>query len=256
MAVRTGVAVSGADMGEPAEPTVPAGSRTLRVLCVESDLDHGHEVQLQLAQNGVQVTVSGDGAEGLLRAGLVRPDLALVSADITGLPARRLVELLRQTLEIPVIVGVGPGESDLAIQAMAANPTACVPRPYDINVLLPLIRSAEHTTPDRPTELETLRAGPLTLNPASHQAWLSGQPLPLPRREFQLLAYLMRNVGRVVSRIELQHEIWNSEEGFADNTITVHVRRLRRRLHSDGAADTVLIETVRGVGYRLDVIPN
>lgn len=248
------VAVFEGAASAPAECSTVHAPARLRVLCVESDLDHGHELQLHLAQNGINTTVSGDGAEGLLRAGMLRPGLALVGANVSGLPVRRLVELLRQTLEIPVIVGVGAGEAALAVEAMAAGPTACVPRPYDVGVLLPLIRSSHGTRTEPDAARETLRAGPLALDPAGHQVWLSGRALALPNREFRLLGHLMRHAGRVVTRTELHYEVWNHGEGFADNTITVHVRRLRRRLRAEDPAGSVAIHTVRGVGYRLDAV--
>lgn len=251
MARPTGVHRASGEVVPLDRSPAPSATAPLRVLCLDSDLDHGRELLLRLAPAGIDVTLCADGPEALLRAGLLRPDLALVNSDVPGLPVRRIVELLRTTLDIPVIVGIA-ADAAAGMEVLSAQPTACVPYPYDVDVLMPLIRSSGVGQGEWLKSPEILRVGPLALNTASHQAWLGEKPLALPRREFQVLRYLMLRAGRVVHRSELQSEIWNSDKGLTNNTITVHIRRLRRRLDR-GEAPRCVIHTVRGVGYRLDV---
>ncbi|WP_052745603.1 response regulator transcription factor [Allosalinactinospora lopnorensis] len=224
----------------------------LRVLLAEPDPEVGSELLLKLAPHRIDVTVCTDGAEALFRAGLIQPDLVLVSADIEIVRSERVIELIRRGLGVPIIVGTHPGTADEGVGMLQAGATACVLRPYQSDELLMLIRSAcEHPLVES-VEEEPLRAGPITLDPARHQAWHAGVSLALPLREFELLHYLMRNAGRVVSRDELCRQIWSNDRRLAANTITVHIRRLRQRL-GDSVTHPRLIRTVRGVGYLLDV---
>lgn len=236
---------------------VPLGQQqedapVVRVLCVDGDPDIARDLLLRLSPEGIEVTVCTDGAEALLKAGMMRPDLVLVSSTVPGLPARRVVEVLRATLDIPVIVGINADDASAGMDALAAHPTACVPHPYDVDMLTPLLRSSRPAQVPWQAQPELLRLGQLTLSTASHQAWLADQPLALPRREFQVLRHLLHNAGRVVQRSDLQREIWHSDTELTNNTITVHIRRLRRRLDA-GPTPRCVIRTVRGVGYRLEL---
>lgn len=234
----------------PQQSTTTGGSR---LLLAEPDPDVGSDLLLRLAPHHIDVTVCADGAEALFRAGLLRPDLVLVSADIELVRSERVIALIRRGLGVPIIAGVQPGTADEGVTMLQAGATACVLRPYQTDELLTLIRSARANAMAEPSE-GPLRTGPICLDPVRHQAWHADEPLSLPLREFELLHYLMRNAGRVISRDELCQRIWSNDRQLAANTITVHIRRLRQRL-GDNVTHPHLIRTVRGVGYLLDVSP-
>ncbi|MBB4934309.1 DNA-binding response OmpR family regulator [Lipingzhangella halophila] len=237
---------------EDAPPRQAAARLGLRVLLAEPDPDVGSELLLRLAPRHIDVTVCTDGAEALFRAGLLRPDLVLVSANIELVRSERVIELIRRGLGVPIIAGIQPDTADEGVGMLRAGATACVLRPYQPDEVLTLIRSACYTATVEPSGDEMLRAGPIALDPARHQAWHADEPLTLPLREFELLHYLMHNAGRVISRDELCQQIWSNDRRLAANTITVHIRRLRQRL-GDSMTHPHLIRTVRGVGYLLDV---
>ena len=145
---------------------------------------------------------------------------------------------------MPVLLGVGEGHAEQAVQALAAGAAACVAMPYRVPELLPMVQAAF-----------TGEAGARRLLVVG--AWSSTSRLPgagarrgvhLPLREFELLHYLMRNADRTVTREQIMRHVWHSTESTSTNTIAVHVKRLRARL---GDNDDQLIQTVRGVGYRL-----
>jgi DNA-binding response OmpR family regulator len=95
-----------------------------------------------------------------------------------------------------------------------------------------------------------LQVGGLRLNPAALEAYLYGRPIRLPLREFLLLQMLMINADRVVTRDQIRAQIWSDSKTDVTNTVTVHIQRLRARLGDDPHNPT-LIQTVRGIGYRL-----
>ena len=227
----------------------------LRVLLVEPESEQSHRLVLSLSGHDVDITVCVDGAEALLRVGMLRPDTLLTSADPPEVDLETLVRVTRRAIDIPILIGVGPGDSQRAVRALAAGATACVSRPYRIPELAALLRGSlpgseglpEVGTP-RPT---ALRSGDLELDALGHRLFVDGQPVNLALREFGIMDFLLRHGGRVVSREELWTEVWHKPLPPVNNTIAVHIRRLRHKL-GDSEARPRFIHTVRGIGYRLD----
>ncbi|MFC4061437.1 response regulator transcription factor [Planomonospora corallina] len=203
------------------------------------------ELAATLQREGVEVLGVPDGAQALLRAGALQPDVVLVSASLPVIGAVEFVRALRLTLTVPVLLGVGEGHAEQAIQALAAGATACVARPYRVPELLPLLQAA---VSGESGARRTLAVGNVELDIDAYQVRVDGRTVHLPLREFELLHYLMRNAHRTVTREQIMRHVWNATDTTSTNTIAVHVKRLRARL---GDNDDQLIQTVRGVGYRL-----
>ncbi|MET9240918.1 response regulator transcription factor [Nonomuraea sp. NPDC003709] len=199
-----------------------------------------------LAQHGVTVVQCNDGMEALLRIGAERPDILLLGPDLPGIDAVTLIATLRRQMDLRIIFGAGAEDAEVAMRALQAGATACVARPYRIPELLPIIQVTASSD-------MLLRVGEVELDELAHVVKVSGQPIHVPLREFELLAYLMRNAGRVVTRSEISRKVWHSSVAPPNNTIAVHIKRLRRRIGDDEKNPT-LIHTVRGVGYRLALI--
>ena len=145
---------------------------------------------------------------------------------------------------MPVLLGVGEGHAEQAVQALAAGAVACVARPYRVPELLPFIHAAfpaDGRAGAGRGRRRARRAAP------TRCGWTGGS-VHLPLREFELLHYLMRNADRTVTREQIMRHVWHTADSTSTNTIAVHVKRLRARLGDD---DDQLIQTVRGVGYRL-----
>jgi DNA-binding response OmpR family regulator len=191
-------------------------------------------------------------AEGLLVAGVTRPDVVLLRADLPDVPAPTVVDLLDRCCRVPVIVAVDGGRAELAGAALEAGAVACVARPYRAGQLMALIdavRPAPAPDPD-----VVLACGVLELSPAAGTVRLRGALIPLPPQEFRLLRYLMANEGRVVSQGRLWEAVWGGTTPSASNTVSVHVRRLRRRLGDDPRHPRI-ITTVGRSGYLLQALP-
>ncbi|WP_240197603.1 response regulator transcription factor [Nonomuraea lactucae] len=222
-----------------AAPGVPV------LLVADPDSAGVQELTEALDREGVNVTGVADGAQALIQAGALQPDVVLVSATIPLIGAVDFVRALRASRTMPVLLGVGEGHAELAVQALAAGATACVARPYRVHELLPLVQaSAGGEAGARP-----LVIGNVELDVNAYQVRVGGEAVHLPLREFELLLFLMRNTDRTVTREQIMRHVWHaSGDSVATNTIAVHVKRLRARL---GDTDDTMIQTVRGVGYRL-----
>ncbi|MBB5083374.1 response regulator transcription factor [Nonomuraea endophytica] len=222
---------------------VHGDTRTAPVLLVaDPDESIVQELATALEREGVTVAGVSDGAQALLQAGALRPDVVLVSATLPVISAVEFVRAVRLTRAVPVLLGVGDGHAEQAVQALAAGAAACVARPYRVLELLPFVQAAS------PESRTLLRVGEVELDVRAYQVRVGGRAVHLPLREFELLHYLMRNADRTVTREQIMRHVWNATDATSTNTIAVHVKRLRARL---GDEDDQLIQTVRGVGYRL-----
>jgi DNA-binding response OmpR family regulator len=221
---------------------------SLKVVIADADEDSAQQLALALHKHNIQVTVCPDGAETLLQIGLVQPDVLLVSASLPVLDGATVVAVLRRRRTTPVIVGVAGSDAAEAVRALTAGATACVRKPYQLPEILPLLQA---TRPDLPVSAPTvIRCGALELDDTAHEVRFGCTPLALPLREFELLRYFMRHRRRVLGQRELLDQIWGPGHTGDPSTLAVHVNRLRNRL-GDAGAPADLIQTLRGVGYRL-----
>lgn len=231
-------------------PEVDGDTRTAPVLLVvDPDTALVNDLAAAMEREGVEVAGAADGAQGLIQAGALGPDVVLISATLPIITPVEFIKAVRLARAVPVLLGVGEGHAEQAVQALAAGATACVARPYRVPELLPMVRAAFSGDA---TARRTLVVGDVELDVRAHQVRVAGRAVHLPLREFELLHYLMRHADRTVTREQIMRHVWNSTDAASTNTIAVHVKRLRARLgdHEDG-----LIQTVRGVGYRLVTPP-
>lgn len=226
------------------------------ILVADADEEATRALIPQLLDHGVAATVCTDGGDALLQIGRLRPDLLLVAADLPLLGGPTLVRVLRRRLQTPILLGVGPDDGNLAVEGLASGATACVARPYRLGEVLPLVTAGRYRLPQTSLDGgpgsrgEVLEAGALRLDRAAHEVRLHGRVLPMPPKELELLAYLMRHQDHVVSHDAIRDHVWGPGEGGGTNTVVVHIRRLRARLGDAQGAPRILL-TVRGVGYRL-----
>ena len=179
--------------------------------------------------------------------GSSRPDVVLLVADLPDVPAPTVVALLSQFCGLPVIVATNGRHADVAGAALEAGAVACVVHPYRPTQLLALIHAV--STRSEASDEPVVRCGGLELDPSALAVHLHGAPVHLPPREFRVLRYLMANEGKVVSQSRLWEAVWGGTAPSVSNTISVHIRRLRRRL-GDDPRDPRIIATVGRSGYR------
>jgi DNA-binding response OmpR family regulator len=193
---------------------------------------------------GMEVVVRSRGSDALVAFGSERPDVVVVAPTLPDVPTSEVVLAVRRGGAQPVLVGVGPGDTEAVGPVLLAGATAAVARPYDVEEILQCVSGALQ---QRVVDCR-LTFGPLTLDPVAHTVHQDGVELDrVPLKEFALLRLLMVNGDRVVTTDRIQESLW-AERPASRNALAVHVTRLRRRLR-----EPVTVRTVRGLGYRLTV---
>jgi two-component system OmpR family response regulator/two-component system response regulator QseB len=216
----------------------------MRILLVEDDALLGDGLRAGLRQLGFQVdwVRDGEAAERELRA---EPYAAAV-LDL-GLPKRDGLDVLaavrRAGVTLPVLVLTARDAVPERIRGLDHGADDYVVKPVDLHELAARLRALVRRSHGRPQQC--LAARDVVLDPAARSVRQAGLPVPLSTREFDLLHMLMLNAGRVLSREQLEQQLYSWGQEVESNAIEVHIHHLRRKLGSG------LIQTVRGVGYML-----
>ncbi len=216
----------------------------VRVLVVEDEPRLAAALQRGLAAEGLAVDVASDGQSGLNAARFGSYDAVILDIMLPRLSGYDVVRTLRSEDNwVPVLMlSAKDGEYDQA-DGLDYGADDYLTKPFSFVVLLARLRALlRRGVTARPA---VLRAAGLTLDPASHVVTAQGVEVALTTREFALLEYLMRNPGRVLSKIELLDHVWDAADDLDPNVVEVYAGYLRRKL---GKA---ALETVRGAGYRL-----
>ena len=219
-----------------------------RVLVVEDEADIALSLRYNLEREGYAVTVVGDGERALADAEKAPPDAVLLDLNLPGMDGLEVCRQLRRragTARVPILMvtaRVGEGERVTGLDEGADD---YVTKPFAIKEVLARLRAVLRRAPGE--ESEALEDGPLRLDLAAREVSVEGRPVTLTRKEFDLLADLLRHRGRVLTRERLLERVWGYDYPGETRTVDVHVRRLRQKL---GPAAEARIETVVGVGYR------
>ncbi|GAB2717288.1 response regulator transcription factor [Streptomyces bullii] len=220
-----------------------------RVLVVDDDPTVAEVVSGYLDRAGYVVDRAGDGPDALARAAAHWPDLVVLDLMLPGMDGLEVCRRMRGHGPVPVIMLTARGDEDDRILGLEVGADDYVTKPFSPRELVLRVESVLRRTLPAPPP-GTLHAAGLALDPAARRALKRGSELALTIREFDLLAFFLRNPGRAFSREELMHAVWGWDFGDL-STVTVHVRRLRGKVEDDPARPR-LIQTVWGVGYRFD----
>ena len=216
----------------------------MRLLVVEDELRLGAALRRGLTADGFLVDVATDGPTGLERARHGDYDAVVLDVMLPGMSGYDVVRTLRKEENwVPVLMlSAKDGEYDQA-DGLDYGADDYLTKPFSFVVLLARLRAlVRRTMPARPS---ILTVGDLTLDPATHEVELAGEPVNLTPREYALLEYFLRHPGRVVSKTELLDNVWDASEDTDPNAVEVYVGYLRRKVGRE------VLRTVRGYGYRL-----
>lgn len=214
------------------------------ILIVEDDELLGDAVLTALKQEGYEAQWARDGLAG--ERALLADHFDLVVLDL-GLPHRDGLSLLHHLrargVTTPVLILTARDTTSDRVQGLDAGADDYVIKPFDLDELLARVRALLRRGAGKTTRV--LRHNDLLLDPDERRATLAGEPLELTPREFELLKMLLENVGRVLSRAQMEREVYGVHADVDSNAVEVHVHHLRKKLGND------FVETVRGVGYRV-----
>ncbi len=220
------------------------------ILLVEDEEPIADLVRLYLERDGYRVVWRTDGRSGLAAVDAERPRLVLLDLMLPGLDGFELTRALRgRGSRLPVIVVTARDEEADRVLGLELGADDYVTKPFSPRELVArvkaVLRRAEPEPDDRPEP--PLHLGELTVDPARHEVSFHGRPVTLTAREFELLAYLVRNRGIVLTRDQILERVWGYAFPADTRTVDVHIRQLRAKLGDDAP-----IRTIRGVGYKAD----
>ncbi len=222
------------------------------ILIVEDEEAIAAFVQTTLERDGFKVTWVGDGVRALTLVGSVEPDLVILDLALPGLDGLQVCQAIRRRDHyLPIIMLTARAEDVDKIVGLEAGADDYVTKPFNARELLARVRAvlrlARHSA--GPRREDRLCFGPLEINFTGRQVLKTGQPVDLTPKEFDLLALLARNPGRVFGRDTLLAQVWGYDFDGDSRTVDVHVQRLRRKLEDDPHDPQVLL-TVHSIGYK------
>ncbi|MCZ2103867.1 MAG: phosphate regulon transcriptional regulator PhoB [Comamonadaceae bacterium] len=222
-----------------------------RVLVVEDEPAIAELIAVNLRHGGFEPVCVEDGDAAQRALDAVLPDVILLDWMLPGVSGLQLARQWRaqpRSKDVPILMLTARGDEPDKITGLDAGADDYITKPFSTQELLARIRAVlRRRAPEQVRD--TVAAGGLVLDAATHRVHWRGEPLQLGPTEFRLLRYLMRHPERVHSRAQLLDKIWGDHVFIEERTVDVHVKRLREAL---GAA-AAMVETVRGAGYRFTV---
>jgi DNA-binding response OmpR family regulator len=221
-----------------------------RILVVEDEESISAPFAEALRRAGFEALVTGTAAGALELAAGAEPDLVMLDLALPDGDGRDVCRELRRRSDVPIVMLTARGTEMDKIVGLELGADDYVVKPFSAAEVISRIRAVLRRSSGRDgAEREPTRVGELELDPAARIARMGGEELDLSRKEFDLLAELMRHAGHVVKREDLMSRVWDVNWFGSTKTLDVHIGWLRRKLGDDPNHPTY-IETVRGVGFR------
>jgi two-component system response regulator RegX3 len=223
-----------------------------RVLVVEDEESFSDALSYMLRKEGFEPVVAGTGPEALAEFDRGGADIVLLDLMLPGLPGTEVCRQLRSRSNVPIIMLTAKDAEVDKVVGLELGADDYVTKPYSARELVARIRAVLRRRGDVEAPVESaLEAGPVRMDVERHVVSVDGEPVALPLKEFDLLELLMRNAGRVLTRVQLIDRVWGSDYVGDTKTLDVHVKRLRAKIEPDPANPKYLV-TVRGLGYKLE----
>jgi len=220
----------------------------MHVLLVEDDLRISRVVQRALAETGHEVDIAHDGAEGLERAEENPYDLLVLDVMLPRMDGISIArELRRQRQRTPILMLTARDAIADRVRGLDAGADDYLTKPFALEEFLARVRALGRRALDGASA--RLEVGDLTLDPDRHEVTRGEQQIELTAKEFDLLAYLMRNAGRVLSKSQITEHVWGYDSEATSNVVEIYIHYLRDKI--DKGFSRPLIRTVRGVGYTI-----
>lgn len=230
-----------------------------KILIVEDEPALLETLEYNLTRQGYQVAATQDGQDALDLARAAQPDLIVLDVMLPNIDGFEICRILRQETNVPILILTARDAEVDRVLGLEIGADDYLTKPFSMREFLARIKAqlrrarlnrtvAENASAE---DAETYVFGNLTLNLTRHEAYLNGNSLALKPKEFELLLYLARHKGQVLSREVLMANVWGWSFAGGSRTVDVHVRWLREKIEKDPARPARLV-TVRGVGYRFE----
>lgn len=224
----------------------------IRVLIVEDEGSLADPLAYLLQKEGFETTVVADGPSALAEFDRTGADIVLLDLMLPGMSGTDVCKQLRARSSVPVIMVTARDSEIDKVLGLELGADDYVTKPYSARELIARIRAVLRRGAEAEDIGDTvLESGPVRMDIERHIVSVDGEQIALPLKEFDLLEYLMRNKGRVLTRGQLIDRVWGADYVGDTKTLNVHVKRLRAKIEAD-PANPVRLVTVRGLGYKLE----
>jgi two-component system response regulator RegX3 len=221
-----------------------------KVLVIEDEEGLGEALVYQLGREGYEVDRQTNGAEGLERFNAAGADLVLLDLMLPGMPGEDVCRAIRKTSSVPIIMLTARDTEVDKVVGLELGADDYVTKPFSSRELMARVKAVlRRTNVDGERAGGALEAGGIRLDSERFEVTVRGEPIHLPRKEFELLEILMENTGRVLTRETLIDRVWGSDYFGDTRTLDVHIKRLRAKTEVDPHQPKHLT-TVRGLGYK------
>jgi two-component system response regulator RegX3 len=224
------------------------------VLVVEDEDSFVDALTIGLKREGFRVEVAADGVEAIDRFDQVRPDIVLLDVMLPRRSGIDVCRELRSRSKVPIIMVTAKGSEIDTVVGLEVGADDYVTKPYRLRELVARMRAVMRRSPgdtgqDLGPSVDRLEVGDVMVDMERHEVEIRGVAVNLPLKEFELLALLLDNAGRVLTRETLIDRVWGMDYVGDTKTLDVHVKRLRAKVEPD-PANPVRIVTIRGLGYK------
>ncbi|OEX91930.1 response regulator transcription factor [Corynebacterium sp. Marseille-P4321] len=225
------------------------------ILIVEDEETLSDPLAYLLQKEGFDTIVAPDGQTALQKFGDEAVDLVLLDLMLPGMSGTEVCKRIRAESSVPIIMVTARDSEIDKVVGLELGADDYVTKPYSTRELVARIRAVLRRGPEsevvEEVDKQILEAGRVQMDVERHTVLVDGHPVPMPLKEFDLLEYLMRNAGRVLTRGQLIDRIWGADYVGDTKTLDVHVKRLRTKIEAEPSRPTQLV-TVRGLGYKFE----
>ena len=226
-----------------------------RILIVEDEVSFSEALSFLLEKEGFETRVAETGKQGIAAFNEGQYDLVLLDLMIPEISGIDVCRTIRTSSTIPIIMLTAKDSEVDKVVGLELGADDYVTKPYSARELVARIKAVlRRGVSDESSGSESIgihSVGGIRMDIERHQVTVKGALIPLPLKEFELLEFLMRNSGRVLTRGQLIDRVWGGDYYGDTKTLDVHIKRLRSKIEDD-PANPVLIQTIRGLGYKFE----
>jgi two-component system response regulator RegX3 len=223
-----------------------------KILVVEDEASFSDALAYLLGKEGFEVIVADTGPAAIEQFDRHGADLVLLDLMLPGLSGTEVCRQLRTRSNVPIIMLTAKDAEVDKVVGLELGADDYVTKPYSSRELIARVRAVLSRQCDEDSGVDgNLEAGPVRMDVERHKVSINGSDVAFPLKEFELLEFLVRNSGRVLTRSQLIDRVWGSDYFGDTKTLDVHVKRLRAKIEAD-PANPVFIQTVRGLGYKFE----
>ena len=223
-----------------------------RVLVIEDEESFRDALKFMLSREGFDVILAPNGAEGMKLFDSMNPDLVLLDLMLPEVSGTEVCKYIRTKSNTPVIMLTAKDTEIDKVVGLELGADDYVTKPFSTRELLARIKAVLRRGGEMENDfVGAVEVGPIRMDVERHVLSVNGESVAMPLKEFELLEFLMRNSGRVLTRGQLMDRVWGSNYVGDGKTLDVHVKRIRSKIEPD-PANPVHLTTVRGLGYRFE----